>query len=108
MPLGPWIVPRDLVDLQQVTLECELNGQRMQQASASQMAFSVAQLISELSFGMTLKAGDVLLTGTPSGIGNARVPPVFLKDGDELVVRASGLGELRNTVRATSLSTYTA
>ena len=75
-------------------------------SSASEMAFGIDELISELSFGMTLKAGDVLLTGTPSGIGNARTPPVFLADGDELVVRATGLGELRNTVRSRSLSTY--
>lgn len=106
MPLGPWIVPRDQVDLGQVTLECVLNGQLMQHASASEMAFPIAELISELSFGMTLRAGDVLLTGTPSGIGNARTPPVYLGDGDEVIVRASGLGELRNTVRATELSAY--
>jgi 2,4-didehydro-3-deoxy-L-rhamnonate hydrolase len=106
MPLGPWIVPRDSVQLSSVVLECELNGKLMQQASASEMAFGIDELISELSFGMTLKAGDVLLTGTPSGIGNARTPPVFLADGDELVVRATGLGELRNPVRSRSLSTY--
>jgi 2-keto-4-pentenoate hydratase/2-oxohepta-3-ene-1,7-dioic acid hydratase in catechol pathway len=108
MPLGPWIVPRDAVDLSQVTLECELNGKLMQQASASQMAFSVAELISELSSGMTVRAGDILLTGTPSGIGNARTPPVFLHDGDELRVRATGLGELRNRVRASDLTSYKA
>jgi len=106
MPLGPWIVLRDDLDLSKVTIECELNGTLMQQASASQMAFSVAELICELSFGMTLHAGDVLLTGTPSGIGNARTPPVFLKEGDELVTRASGLGELRNSLRKTSLADY--
>lgn len=108
MPLGPWIVPRDAVDLSQVTLECELNGQLMQQASASEMAFSVPELIAELSFGMTLRAGDILLTGTPSGIGNARTPPVFLRDGDVLVTRATGLGEMRNTLRGTDLSGYQA
>ena len=106
MPLGPWIVLRDQVDLSALNLELELNGTRMQNASATQMAFSVAQLISELSFGMTLRAGDILLTGTPSGIGNARTPPVFLKAGDELVVRATGLGELRNIMRPVALSTY--
>lgn len=106
MPLGPWIVTRDSIDLADVRIELDLNGHRMQQATASQMAFSIEQLISELSFGMTLRAGDVLLTGTPSGIGNARTPPVFLKEGDELVVRATGLGELRNTMRGASLSSY--
>ncbi len=106
MPLGPWIVPRDEVDLASVTLECELNGNLMQHASVADMAFGVEELISELSFGMTLRAGDLLLTGTPNGIGNARTPPVYLKDGDEVIVRATGLGELRNTVRAMPLSAY--
>lgn len=106
MPLGPWIVPRNDVDLTNVILECDLNGRRMQQAGASQMAFGVDELISELSFGMTLRAGDVLLTGTPSGIGNARTPPVYLAEGDQLIVRATGLGELHNTVRGTTLSAY--
>ena len=55
---------------------------------------------------MTLNAGDVVLTGTPSGIGNARVPPVFLKEGDEMVVRATGLGELRNRMVRTPLANY--
>jgi len=108
MPLGPWVVLRDDLDLQQVTIEFELNGVLMQQASAAQMAFGIEELISELSFGMTLHAGDVLLTGTPSGIGNARTPPVFLQDGDELVTRASGLGELRNRMRKMDLANYTA
>lgn len=106
MPLGPWIVVRDDVDLSRVTIELDLNGKRMQQASTSQMAFSIETLIAELSWGMTLHAGDVLLTGTPSGIGNARLPPVFLSEGDELIVRATGLGELRNRMRKTPLTTY--
>jgi 2,4-didehydro-3-deoxy-L-rhamnonate hydrolase len=62
------------------------------------MAFSVPDLIAELSFGMTLGPGDVLLTGTPSGVGYARTPPLFLRAGDEIVVRGTGLGELRNVV----------
>lgn len=106
MPLGPWIALRSEVDLQKTTIEFELNGVLMQQASASQMAFPVDELVSELSFGMTLNAGDILLTGTPSGIGNARTPPVFLKEGDELVARATGLGELRNLMRQTDLAGY--
>lgn len=106
MPLGPWIVPRDEIDVTQVQFECELNGTLMQRASVSQMAFPIEELVEELSFGMTLEAGDILLTGTPSGIGNARTPPVFLSDGDHVVVRGSGLGELNNRVRATDLAGY--
>lgn len=108
MPLGPWITTADEVDLPNTVIECELNGKLMQQASVSDMAFDIAELIAELSWGMTLEPGDVLLTGTPSGIGNARTPPVFLKDGDHVIVRATGLGELSNHVRRSSLSAYQA
>lgn len=96
MPLGPFVVTPDEIDLPKVRLQCLLNGELMQNAVAAQMAFPIDELIAELSFGMTLHPGDVLLTGTPSGIGNAREPQVFLKAGDEVVVRAEGLGELRN------------
>jgi len=96
MPLGPHVVTPDEIDLPKVRLQCLLNGELMQNAVAAQMAFPVDELIAELSFGMTLHPGDVLLTGTPSGIGNAREPPIFLKAGDEVAVRAEGLGELRN------------
>ena len=96
MPLGPFVVTPDEVELPKIRLQCELNGVLLQNAVAAQMAFPIQTLIAELSFGMTLHPGDVLLTGTPSGIGNAREPQIFLKAGDEIVVRAEGLGELRN------------
>jgi 2-keto-4-pentenoate hydratase/2-oxohepta-3-ene-1,7-dioic acid hydratase in catechol pathway len=105
MPLGPWITTVDeIADPYDLRLECELNGATMQAASTAQVAFRFERLIAELSFGMTLRAGDVLLTGTPSGVGNAREPQVFLHDGDTVVTRVTGLGELRNVVRATVLA----
>jgi 2-keto-4-pentenoate hydratase/2-oxohepta-3-ene-1,7-dioic acid hydratase in catechol pathway len=105
MPLGPWITTLDEVaDPADLLIECELNGELLQRASTAEMAFSIPRLIAELSFGMTLRAGDVLLTGTPSGIGNAREPQIFLKDGDVLETRVSGLGVLRNVVRLTALT----
>lgn len=104
MPLGPWIVPAGEIDPYSVRLQCLLNGELMQDASVQQMAFPIAELIAELSFGMTLLAGDILLTGTPSGVGNSRTPPVYLKDGDRVVVRGSGLGELCNTLTTTDLA----
>ena len=103
MPIGPWIVTPDELDLPEMRLELSLNGQVMQSALLKQMAFSIAELIAELSFGMTLEPGDVLITGTPSGIGNARDPQIFLKPGDEMVVSATGLGHLRNRVVAADL-----
>ncbi|RKP43918.1 fumarylacetoacetate hydrolase family protein [Pararobbsia silviterrae] len=106
MPFGPWIVHRDDVAIGALQFECELNGTTMQRASVNDMAFAIPELISELSFGMTIEAGDVLLTGTPSGIGNARTPPVFLADGDRVVVRGGVLGELDNRLVATDLSAY--
>ena len=99
MPLGPWLTTLDEVgELSEIELECELNGETMQRASVAQMAFPIETLIAELSRGMTLDVGDVVLTGTPSGIGNAREPQVFLRSGDVLVTRASRLGTLENRI----------
>lgn len=103
MPLGPWLTTTDSVDLTGMRVQCEVNGVLLQDASSEQMAFSFARIIAELSQGMTLRAGDVVLTGTPSGVGNAREPQLFLRDGDVVVTRVSGLGELRNTVTLTDL-----
>ncbi|MBD9597412.1 fumarylacetoacetate hydrolase family protein [Ensifer sp. ENS05] len=103
MPLGPVIVTADELDVPEIQLELTLNGAVMQSAKLKQMAFPIAELVSELSFGMTLEVGDVIITGTPSGIGNAREPAVFLKPGDEIVVSGTGLGRLRNTVVAADL-----
>ena len=96
MPIGPYVVTPEELDLPNLRLECVLNGKLMQSALVKQMAFPVAELIAELSFGMTLQPGDVILTGTPAGVGNAREPQVFMREGDEVIVRGSGLGELRN------------
>jgi 2-keto-4-pentenoate hydratase/2-oxohepta-3-ene-1,7-dioic acid hydratase in catechol pathway len=104
MPLGPWLTTADEIhDLGQLRVQCEVNGVLLQDATSAQMAFSFARIIAELSHGMTLRTGDVILTGTPSGVGNAREPQVFLRDGDVVVTRVSGLGELRNTVTLTDL-----
>lgn len=103
MPLGPWLVTADEVDETAVRLTCTVNGETLQDASTGQMAFPIPTLIAELSFGMTLEPGDLLLTGTPSGVGNAREPQRFLADGDEVVVTGTGLGELRNRLTHTDL-----
>lgn len=102
-PVGPFIVTADEVDLPEVRIQTYVNGQIRQDAYAKQMAFPIGPLIAELSFGMSLYPGDLVLTGTPSGIGNAMTPPAFLKEGDEIIVRADGFGELRNKVRGQPL-----
>ncbi len=100
-PLGPVLVTADeLADPQSLELSTTLNGQVMQQSNTSDMIFPVARLIAELSRDMTLLAGSVILTGTPSGVGVARDPQVFLKPGDQVVCRIERIGELANRVIA--------
>ena len=99
-PLGPVLVTADeLADPQRLRVRTTLNGQVMQDGHTSDMIFPVARLIAFLSQDTTLLAGTVILTGTPDGVGFTRQPPVFLKDGDEVVVEVEGIGKLRNVVR---------
>ena len=105
MPLGPWVVTADEPLPPELRLQCLVN--RAARASTKQMAFDLPTLISELSYGMTLRPGDLVLTGTPAGVGNAFEPPRFLRAGDEVVVRADGLGELRNRLVTTDLAAPT-
>lgn len=98
-PLGPELVTADeLADPQNLRLTCVLNGQVMQDANTSDMIFPVAELVSFLSTGSTLLPGSVILTGTPSGVGFTRKPPVFLMPGDTVEVTVEGIGTLSNPV----------
>jgi 2-keto-4-pentenoate hydratase/2-oxohepta-3-ene-1,7-dioic acid hydratase in catechol pathway len=98
-PLGPELVTADeLKNPQDLRLTCVLNGQVMQDANTSDMIFPVTELISFLSTGTTLLPGSVILTGTPSGVGFTRKPPVFLMPGDTVEVTVEGIGTLRNPV----------
>jgi len=93
-------VPREQVqDLSSLRLKTTLNGEVMQNASLTEMCFTPADLICELSRGMTLLAGTIILTGTPGGVGAARTPPRFLKCGDVIQVEIDGIGAIRNPVR---------
>lgn len=99
-PLGPRVVPAaDVGDPGSLRLVTRVNGAVMQDTPTSDMIFDVATLIAELSRGTTLMAGTVFLTGTPSGVGMARTPPVFLKAGDVVEIEIEKIGVLRNVVR---------
>lgn len=102
-PTGPWLVTSDEIpDPQSLALCCRLNGQEMQRATTRSMMFSVAKIIADLSQGLTLIPGDVILTGTPQGVGFARKPPIYLADGDILETEIAGIGTMRNIIRAAS------
>jgi 2,4-diketo-3-deoxy-L-fuconate hydrolase len=100
-PVGPWLVTRDeVLDVQDLDLYLELNGKRMQTGNTSTMIFGVAQIVSYLSRFMTLEPGDIIATGTPPGVGQARTPQRFLKRGDTLRLGIAGLGEQQQEVLA--------
>ena len=103
-PVGPWLVtPDEIADCQAIDLFLELNGERMQTGNTATMIFPVAECIAYVSRFITLFPGDLLITGTPPGVGDGRSPKLFLKPGDRLYLRASGLGEQRQAVIAFSL-----
>jgi 2-keto-4-pentenoate hydratase/2-oxohepta-3-ene-1,7-dioic acid hydratase in catechol pathway len=98
-PLGPAIVTADeIANPQALDIACRVNGETMQSSNTRHMIFPIARLIAEWSAGMTLLPGDILLTGTPSGVGVGRNPPVYLKPGDVVECEVEGIGVLRNTV----------
>ena len=99
-PMGPWIFTAAGVRLDDVRVICRVNGAEKQNASYQQMYFKIPRIIAELSRGMTLEPGDIIATGTPSGVGFARKPPEFLKDGDVMETEITGVGVIRNTIRA--------
>lgn len=98
-PFGPYLVTPEEVAGTPLTLECEVDGDLVQQADVGDLVFSPARLISYLSEILTLRPGDVIATGTPGGVGHARKPPRYLADGSKVVTRISGIGELVNTAR---------
>ena len=102
-PFGPMLVTSDEVgDAGNLRIQLRLNGQSMQDSSTAQLIFKIDELVSYISNVCTLMPGDVIFTGTPPGVGMARKPPVFLKDGDVTEVEIEKLGVLRNTFVADS------
>ncbi len=100
---GPWMIPRDELKLP-AQLSTTVNGEVRQSASTEQMTFSIVDILEYVSRFTTLQAGDLIATGTPSGVGHKRKPPCYLKDGDSVVVSVEGLGQLKNTVVNESLA----
>ena len=96
-PTGPWLVTRDeLGDANDLAIELDVNGQPRQQGRTSEMIFNVAETVSFVSHVMTLQTGDIIATGTPSGVGAAS--GAFLEAGDTVTCRIEGIGELTNTL----------
>lgn len=99
LPIGPWLTTADEVsDPQNLSLSSKVNGVVKQQSNTRHMYFRLPTIIAELSQGLTLEPGDIILTGTPSGVGHARKPPEFMKVGDILETEVEGLGVLRNEI----------
>lgn len=100
-PLGPFLVtPDEVGDVAALQLQLTVNGHLMQQGSTAQMMFDVPTLISRISEFVTLAPGDVLMTGTPGGVGFRRTPQTFLSPGDRVIAEITGLGTLDNVVVA--------
>lgn len=99
-PLGPWIVPTDELDALDTAIRCRVNGETRQSSTTAKMIFDVRDIIHQLSAGFTLLPGDVIITGTPEGVGFAMVPPRALRPGDVVECEIEGIGVLRNAVEA--------
>lgn len=96
-PIGPWLTTADAIpNPNALSISTRINGDIMQESNTGDMVFSVADLIAYLSSVCELRRGDVIFTGTPQGVGQARKPPFFLKPGDEIETTIEGLGAIRN------------
>ncbi len=100
-PLGPWLVTGDEIpDVQALNFWLDVNGEKMQRGNTRTMVFSVRQLVSYVSHFIELEPGDIILTGTPPGVGMARKPPRFLRPGDVVTLGGDRLGEQRQEIVA--------
>ncbi|MET7327624.1 fumarylacetoacetate hydrolase family protein [Nonomuraea sp. NPDC005650] len=101
-PFGPYLVTPDELEGVTMTMQCEVDGEVVQETDTADLVFGPAELISYVSEIITLRPGDVIATGTPGGVGHARKPPRYLADGSKVVTRIAGLGELVNVARRAS------
>lgn len=100
-PIGPWIVTRsDIADPHALGISLEIAGEKLQESNTCELIFRIPELIEFISSVVTFEPGDIILTGTPAGVGFARKPPRYLQPGDEVIIKIEGLGELRNPIAA--------
>jgi 2-keto-4-pentenoate hydratase/2-oxohepta-3-ene-1,7-dioic acid hydratase in catechol pathway len=99
-PLGPWIVPAEDLDASDLAIKLWINGEQRQSSRTSKMIFDIPEIIHQLSTGFTLLPGDVIMTGTPEGVGYAMEPPRILTTGDRVEIEIEGIGRLENPVGA--------
>lgn len=100
-PIGPWLVTADAIpDPHNLAITCRVNGVTKQDGSTRHMIFDIPAIIAYLSLGMTLLPGDIIATGTPSGVGFARTPPEYLQPGDVVECEIEQIGLIRNQIRA--------
>lgn len=99
-PMGPWIIPASDLNRDNLRLILRVNGTVKQDGNTKDMYFKVPRIIAELSRGLTLEPGDVIASGTPSGVGMGRTPPEYLKPGDVMETEVAEIGAMRNAIRA--------
>lgn len=99
-PVGPLVPASEVPDPQALRIRAILNGRTLQDSNTAQMIFPVAEVVSFISQAITLEPGDLILTGTPAGVGFARRPKIFLRPGDEITIEIDGVGALTNPVRS--------
>ena len=97
-PMGPWAVVRDALDPSDTRIRTWVNGELRQDGNTSDMIFDVPALIETISAGITLYPGDIIMTGTPSGVGVGFKPPKYIGPGDEVVIEIDGIGRLETPV----------
>jgi len=98
-PIGPVLVSPQALDTSDLRVRSRLNDNEFQEDRTEAMIHDIPRIIEHFSMGCTLEAGDVIMTGTPQGVGYARDPPVYLKDGDAVEIEIDGIGTLRHTIK---------
>jgi 2-keto-4-pentenoate hydratase/2-oxohepta-3-ene-1,7-dioic acid hydratase in catechol pathway len=105
-PYGPWMTtPDEIRDFDNLGVKCWVNGRLMQNGKAGDMIFTVSQMIAHLTAAMTLLPGDIIFTGTPAGVGVARTPPVFMKEGDVVRCAVDQLGHIEQVIENEIMAT---